>query len=101
MKDTLYFASQAGILYAVDLATGKPLWNKTIGGKIYSDLVLSGDKILIAPLEFDAALVAVDFQGNNQLVFYPGEEIATGQKQSCFRRQNFLRKIWILALFGT
>ena len=73
-EDTLYFASQAGILYAVDLATGNPLWNKTIGGKIYSDLVINGDKILIAPLEFDAALVAVDFQGNNSWSFTPAKK---------------------------
>jgi len=73
VKDTLYFASQAGILYAVDLATGKPLWNKTIGGKIYSDLVLSGERILIAPLSFDFALVAVDLQGNVSWSYKPAK----------------------------
>jgi len=51
---------------------------------------MNGDKILIAPLEFDAALVAVDFQGNNSCLL-PSEEIATKQKTSCFRKQDFLR----------
>lgn len=64
VEDTLYFGSQAGILYAVDAASGSPRWNKTLGGKIYADLALAGDKILIAPSEFDSALLAVDLLGN-------------------------------------
>ena len=71
---TLYFATQAGILYAVELATGKPLWNKTIGGKIASDLALNGEQILIAPMEFEAALVAVDFQGNVKWSYAPAKK---------------------------
>jgi len=71
--ETLYFASNAGVLYAVDLATGNSSWNKTIGGKIYSDLALNGEKILIAPLEFEAALVAVDLQGNVSWSFTPAK----------------------------
>jgi outer membrane protein assembly factor BamB len=71
---TLYFASQAGILYAVNTADGKPVWNKTIGGNIYTDLELSGDTILIAPLNFDAALVAVDLQGNVRWTYTPAKQ---------------------------
>ena len=69
--ESLYFASEAGILYAVDAATGNPGWNKTIGGKIYSDLKLVGETILLAPNEFDSILVAVDLQGNNRWSFTP------------------------------
>jgi outer membrane protein assembly factor BamB len=69
--ESLYFASEAGILYAVDAATGNPGWNKTIGGKIYSDLKLDGETILLAPNEFDSILVAVDLQGNNRWSFTP------------------------------
>jgi outer membrane protein assembly factor BamB len=72
-KDSLYFASQAGMLYAVELATGNPKWNKTIGGKIYSDLTLDGERILIAPMEFTAALVAVDLQGNVSWSYTPAK----------------------------
>ena len=71
VEDTLYFASQAGILYAVDAASGTALWNKVIGGKIYTDLALLSDTILIAPLEFDSILVAVDLQGNVRWSFTP------------------------------
>lgn len=70
-ETTLYFASQAGTLYAVEAATGNALWNKPIGGKIYSDIILTGDTLLIAPLEWEAALVAVDLQGNNRWTFTP------------------------------
>jgi eukaryotic-like serine/threonine-protein kinase len=73
VKDTLYFASQAGIIYAVDLASGAAQWNKTIGGKIYSNLELDGDLILIAPMEFTAALVAVDLQGNVKWSYTPAK----------------------------
>jgi len=73
VDQTLYFASQAGILYAVDATTGAPLWNKPIGGKIYSDLILSGETILVAPLEFDAALLALDLQGNIRWTFTPAK----------------------------
>lgn len=72
-NDTLYFASHAGIIYAVKLATGEPVWNKTIGGKIYSDLVLSGDNILIAPMEFTAVLVSADLQGNIKWSYTPAK----------------------------
>ncbi len=50
-----------------------PQWNKTIGGKINSDLVLSGERILIAPLSFDFALVAVDLQGNVSWSYKPAK----------------------------
>jgi outer membrane protein assembly factor BamB len=72
-NDKLYFASQAGVIYAVDLATGNPLWNKTIGGKIYSDLVLDDNRILIAPMDFTAALVAVDLDGTVNWSYTPAK----------------------------
>ncbi len=72
-KDTLYFASQSGTLYAVDLATGNPRWNKSIGGQIYSDLVLAGDKILVAPMNFSAALVLADQTGNITWSYTPAK----------------------------
>ena len=73
VENTLYVASQAGVLYAIDLATGKVNWPKTIGGKIYSDLALSGDHILIAPMQFTAALVLVDLQGNVTWSYTPAK----------------------------
>lgn len=72
-EDTLYFASKAGVLYAVDRTTGNPRWNKVIGGKIYSNLLLAADTIIIAPMEFDAALVAVDLQGNTRWSYTPAK----------------------------
>ncbi len=70
-NDTLYFATEAGILYAVDPLNGSAKWSKTIGGKIYSDLILVEDTILVAPNEFDHALIAVDLQGNTRWTYAP------------------------------
>jgi eukaryotic-like serine/threonine-protein kinase len=82
--DTVYFASKAGILYAVKAADGSMLWNKPIGCKdnaadnrgcseIYTDLVLAGDMILIAPMKTDAVLVAVDVNGNQKWAYTPAK----------------------------
>ncbi len=73
VENTLYVASHAGVLYALDLATGSTLWNKTIGGKLYSDMVLSGDHILIPTMEFTSALVSVDLQGNVSWSYNPAK----------------------------
>ncbi len=73
VENTLYVASHAGVLYAIDLTTGVVSWNKTIGGKIYSDLALNGDHILIAPMEFTSALVSVDLQGNVSWNYTPAK----------------------------
>jgi outer membrane protein assembly factor BamB len=71
--ETLYFASQAGLLYALDKTKGNDIWGgpKTIGGKIYSDLKSVNELILIAPIEFDSALVAVDLQGKTLWSYMP------------------------------
>jgi outer membrane protein assembly factor BamB len=68
---TLYVANQGGNLISINAANGAVNWSKTIGGNISTDLELSGDTILIAPLNFDSTLVAVDLQGNNRWSFVP------------------------------
>jgi outer membrane protein assembly factor BamB len=69
--DTLYFASKAGILYAVDKSSGNPRWNKILGGEIYASPIVSGDLILITPVKTDALLMAVDLDGNPKWSFTP------------------------------
>ena len=73
--ETLYFASQAGLLYAIDKTNGEDIWGgpKTIGGKIYSDLKLANDMILITPNDFDSLLLAVDLQGKNLWSYMPAK----------------------------
>jgi outer membrane protein assembly factor BamB len=73
VDNTLYVGSQAGVLYALDLASGAVTWNKTIGGKIYSDLVLYGDHLLIATMELPSALSLVDLQGNVSWTYTPAK----------------------------
>lgn len=70
--DKVYFGSEAGTLTILNRADGTSPVEKTIGGQIYSDLVVTGDVILMAPINFkDAILVAVDPDGNLKWQFLP------------------------------
>ncbi len=69
--DTAYFSSESGTLFAIDIATGNPRWNKPIGGKLYTAPATAGDLILVAPEGIDALLVAVDRNGNQKWTFVP------------------------------
>ena len=72
----VYYTTENGNLNAVDAATGKAKWNKTVGGdkpgKLYGSPQLVDDKtILIAPVGIDPLLVAFDLSGNKQWEFTP------------------------------
>lgn len=67
-EDTIYFVTEAGSLYAL-FPDGSVRWNKTIGGKLYPSPVNAGDLILIAPIEAEALLYALDTDGNQQWTF--------------------------------
>lgn len=58
------FPTQNGEVVAVN-AQGQKLWSRQINGKLYSNLVLSGDKILVPVTQGDGnlALVALDVNG--------------------------------------
>jgi outer membrane protein assembly factor BamB len=66
----LYVATEAGTLVALD-RDGKTVWEKTVGGKIYTTPVLSGDLILVAPYQADFSLAAYDAQGKQAWMFTP------------------------------
>lgn len=64
-QDSVYFTTENGFLYAADKSNGNLRWNpKEIGGKLYTGPLAAGDKILIAAIEKDVLLVAVDKDGN-------------------------------------
>jgi len=50
---------------------GKSLWTEEIGGKIYTTPVAAGTRILVAPLETDFYLVALDQNGRASWKFTP------------------------------
>jgi eukaryotic-like serine/threonine-protein kinase len=55
--------TDSGSLYVFD-PTGKQVWTASIGGKIYTSLVASGDNLLVAPYGADFLLAAVNKDGS-------------------------------------
>ncbi len=72
MGDQIYVATEAGTLVALD-RDGKTVWEKTVGGKIYTTPVLSGDLILVAPYQAEFVLAAYDADGKQAWTFTPAE----------------------------
>lgn len=70
--DHILLATESGSVFAVD-RDGKVLWSEVVGGKIYTTPVAAGDKILVAPLETDFYLAALDQSGRQIWTFTPGE----------------------------
>ncbi len=66
----IYVATEAGNLIALDLE-GNVVWQKTVGGKIYTTPVLAGDLILVAPYQAAFTLVAYDADGKQAWPFTP------------------------------
>ncbi len=68
--DHILVASESGSVFAVD-REGKVLWNEAVGGKIYTSPVAAGDLIIVAPLETEYYLVALDSNGRQVWTFTP------------------------------
>jgi len=68
--DQIYVATEAGTLVALD-RDGKTDWEKTVGGKIYTTPVISGDLILVAPYQAEFVLAAYDAEGKQAWTFTP------------------------------
>jgi outer membrane protein assembly factor BamB len=76
--DQIYAASEPdpktgiGTLVALD-RDGNTVWDKEIGGKLYTTPVNAGDLILVAPYQADFALAAYDVQGKQVWSFTPAK----------------------------
>jgi outer membrane protein assembly factor BamB len=70
--DQIYAVTEAGTFVALD-RDGKTVWEKTIGAKIYTTPVLSGDLILVAPYQGEFVLAAYDLQGKQAWTFTPAK----------------------------
>ncbi|MBI5964856.1 MAG: PQQ-binding-like beta-propeller repeat protein [Chloroflexi bacterium] len=68
--DQIYVGTEAGTLVALD-RDGKTDWEKTVGGKIYTTPVISGDLILVAPYQAEFVLAAYDAAGKQAWTFVP------------------------------
>lgn len=71
VEDTVYVASKSGNLHALLTENGTPRWSRTIGGRLHATPVIASDSILVAPMNIDALLVAMDANGNQTWAFTP------------------------------
>ena len=62
IPDGVLVATESGSVFAFD-PTGSKLWDASVGGKIYSAPVASGDLVLVAPLNSDFLLAALGKDG--------------------------------------
>jgi outer membrane protein assembly factor BamB len=76
--DHIYVASEAdpsselGTLIALD-RDGRTVWEKEVGGKLYTTPVVSGDLILVAPYQAEFTLAAYDAEGRQAWTFTPAK----------------------------
>jgi outer membrane protein assembly factor BamB len=68
--DQVIVATEAGTVVAYD-RDGKNVWDRTVGGKIYSNLVSTGDLILVSPVSADFHVAALDPDGKLVWTFTP------------------------------
>jgi eukaryotic-like serine/threonine-protein kinase len=69
-EDHILVATESGSIFALD-RDGKVLWTQEIGGKIYTTPIAAGDLTLVAPLETEFYLVALDANGRQVWTFTP------------------------------
>ena len=69
-EDHILLATESGSVYALD-RDGKVLWNEQVGGKIYTTPVAAGDLTIVAPLETEFYLAALDANGRQVWTFTP------------------------------
>jgi outer membrane protein assembly factor BamB len=68
--DQIYVVTEEGTFVALD-RDGKTDWEKTVGGKIFTTPVISGDLILVAPYQAEFVLAAYDTDGKQAWTFVP------------------------------
>jgi outer membrane protein assembly factor BamB len=70
MPEYIVFATESGSVYAVD-QDGKIVWQREVGGQIYTSPVTGADRILIAPMQAEFLMAALDVNGNQVWNFKP------------------------------
>ena len=67
-NENILLATESGSVYALD-RDGKILWTQAVGGKIYTTPVAAGGLTLVAPLEAEFYLTALDQNGRQVWTF--------------------------------
>jgi outer membrane protein assembly factor BamB len=69
-EDHILIATESGSVFALS-RDGKVLWTEEIGGKIYTTPIAAGDLTIVAPLETEFYLAALDLNGRQVWTFTP------------------------------
>jgi len=70
MAGYVIFTTETGSVYALD-RNGETAWTKMVGGKIYTAPLTAGDLILVAPMQAEFLLAALDKDGHQAWTFQP------------------------------
>ena len=65
ISENIIFATESGTVYAVDSA-GAIVWQRQVGGQIYTSPVAGTDKIIVAPMQAEFSLAVLDTTSGNQ-----------------------------------
>jgi len=69
-SENIVFATESGSVYAVDNA-GKIVWQREVGGQIYTSPTASAERIVVAPMQAEFSLAMLDGNGNLVWTFQP------------------------------
>lgn len=72
-EEGIFFTTEEGKLNFFD-REGNPIWNETIGGATYTKPVVAGELILVAPIESETLLVALNANGTERWAFTPAQD---------------------------
>ena len=72
IEESIFITTEEGILTKLD-TSGRIQWSQVIGGMIYTSPRAANDLILVAPIQIDELLVAVNQDGVRQWSFIPVE----------------------------
>jgi len=70
INGNIVFTTESGSVYAVD-SEGKIIWHPEVGGQLYTTPVYGAGRIIVAPMQADFALAALDTNGNQVWTFLP------------------------------
>ena len=70
ISENIVFATESGSVYAVN-GVGEIVWQREVGGQIYTTPVASTDRIIVAPIQAEFSLAVLDANGNQAWTFQP------------------------------
>jgi outer membrane protein assembly factor BamB len=70
ISENIVFATESGSVYAID-SEGRIVWQRQVGGQIFTSPVSSTDKIIVAPMKAEFSLAVLDANGNQAWTFQP------------------------------